>query len=124
MRCRPHLQRPTLLEPEAVRRMPHLGQWLSGRQLRRRMNGAEAGGPHSILLLLPPRPRAPVVPPMNAPTLDRWVLFCAGVALLAPAAATAEPDTFGLGNGHSGALTVSTNGAIVNTYAQVTAAVA
>ncbi|MFP2910645.1 adventurous gliding motility protein AgmC, partial [Pyxidicoccus sp. 3LFB2] len=47
-------------------------------------------------------------------------LLC--VALVAPAA-HAEPDTFQLGNGQDGALTVNAAGTIVNTYTRVTAAV-
>ncbi|RKH66871.1 cell envelope biogenesis protein OmpA [Corallococcus llansteffanensis] len=33
----------------------------------------------------------------------------------------AEPDTFGLGNGHNGALTVNAPGTVINTYARLTA---
>ncbi|WP_240360320.1 adventurous gliding motility protein AgmC [Pyxidicoccus caerfyrddinensis] len=42
--------------------------------------------------------------------------------LVAPAA-QAEPDTFQLGNGHNGALTVNAANTVVNTYTRVTAAV-
>ncbi|TSC32104.1 Ig-like domain-containing protein, partial [Corallococcus sp. Z5C101001] len=46
-------------------------------------------------------------------------LLCA--VLMAPPA-SAEPDTFGLGNGHNGALTVAAGNAVtINTYARLTA---
>ncbi|WP_244239108.1 adventurous gliding motility protein AgmC [Corallococcus carmarthensis] len=45
-------------------------------------------------------------------------LLCA--VLLAPPA-SAETDTFGLGNGHNGALTVNAAGTVINTYARLTA---
>ncbi|SDE10911.1 Outer membrane protein OmpA [Myxococcus virescens] len=48
------------------------------------------------------------------------VLLCA--ALLGPVAKAAV-DTFGLGNGSSGALTVGVAGTVINTYTRVTAAV-
>ncbi|WAS85148.1 MULTISPECIES: adventurous gliding motility protein AgmC [unclassified Corallococcus] len=45
-------------------------------------------------------------------------LLCA-VLLASPA--SAEPDTIGLGDGHSGALTVNTANTVVNTYTRLTA---
>ncbi|MCY1043439.1 Ig-like domain-containing protein [Corallococcus sp. bb12-1] len=45
-------------------------------------------------------------------------LLCA--VFMAPPA-MAEPDTFGLGNGHNGALTVNAANTVVNTYARLTA---
>ncbi|MFP2899155.1 adventurous gliding motility protein AgmC [Corallococcus sp. 4LFB] len=41
-------------------------------------------------------------------------------AIFAAPPAFAEPDTFGLGNGHDGALTVNAAGTIINTYTRLT----
>lgn len=43
------------------------------------------------------------------------------LAASTPLPARAEPDTYGLGDGHDGALPVSTANMVVNAYAQVTA---
>src|SRR5579885_3199344 len=52
-----------------------------------------------------------------------WIRWFATLAILcavfAPTRARAEADTFGLGNGHSGALTYT--GGTINAYAKLTA---
>ncbi|WP_425334798.1 adventurous gliding motility protein AgmC [Myxococcus stipitatus] len=57
----------------------------------------------------------------RAPIAALLALLC--TALLAPAAARAEADSFHLGDGSDGALSVTAANTVINTYARVTAAV-
>ncbi|QRK12155.1 hypothetical protein JQX13_20200 [Archangium violaceum] len=50
----------------------------------------------------------------------KWLAAALCVLALGSTAALAEPDSFGLGSGRDGALSVTTSGTIINSYAQVT----
>ncbi|MFL5351103.1 adventurous gliding motility protein AgmC [Archangium sp.] len=54
----------------------------------------------------------------------KWLAAALCVLALGSTAALAEPDSFGLGTGRNGALTVTTAGNIINSYAQVAAPLA
>ena len=57
----------------------------------------------------------------RASLLTKLVGLGSLLAASAPLPAHAEPDAYGIGDGHDGALSVSTANAVVNAYAQVTA---
>ncbi|ATB28999.1 adventurous gliding motility protein AgmC [Melittangium boletus] len=62
---------------------------------------------------------------MRTPFMRKWLPAAMGVLALGSTSARAEPDTFGVGTGRNGALTVPTGSAIiVNAYAPVTAPLA
>ncbi|WNG33155.1 adhesin [Archangium violaceum] len=50
----------------------------------------------------------------------KWLAAALCVLALGSTAALAEPDSFGLGTGRNGALSVTTAGTVINSYAQVT----
>jgi len=54
----------------------------------------------------------------------KWLAAALCVLALGSTAALAEPDSFGLGSGRNGALTVTTAGTVVNSYAPATAPLA
>ncbi|WNG16627.1 adventurous gliding motility protein AgmC [Cystobacter fuscus] len=60
---------------------------------------------------------------MNTPIIKKWLAAVLCLLALGSTATLAAPDTFYLGDGHNGPLTVSSS-TTVNTYAQVTANVA
>ena len=59
---------------------------------------------------------------MRTPFTSRWLATALGVWALGALDARAAPDTFGLGSGRNGPLTVGSAGVILNAYAPVTEA--
>ncbi len=58
---------------------------------------------------------------MSNPFMKKWLSGALCALALGSTAALAEPDSFGLGDGHSGALSVTTAGSIIiNSYVPVT----
>ncbi|WP_239014673.1 adventurous gliding motility protein AgmC [Archangium violaceum] len=56
--------------------------------------------------------------------MKKWLAAALCVVALGTGTALAEPDSFGVGTGRDGPLTVAGSGTIINTYAQVTAPLA
>jgi uncharacterized protein (TIGR03382 family) len=56
--------------------------------------------------------------------MKKWLTVALCMLALVSTAALAGPDSFGLGSGRDGALTVSTSNLVINSYAQVTAPLA
>ncbi|WNG51543.1 hypothetical protein F0U60_50985 [Archangium minus] len=61
---------------------------------------------------------------MKTPFMKKWLAAALCVLTLGAGTALAEPDSFGLGSGRNGPLTVAGSGTIINSYAQVTGALA
>jgi uncharacterized protein (TIGR03382 family) len=57
---------------------------------------------------------------MSNPFLKKWLAAMLCMLALGSTVARAEPDSFGLGSGRNGALSVTTAGNIINSYTQVT----
>jgi large repetitive protein len=57
---------------------------------------------------------------MSNPFMKKWLSGALCALALGSTAALAEPDSFGLGDGHNGARTVTTANTTLNSYAQVT----
>ncbi|WP_304466074.1 Ig-like domain-containing protein [Vitiosangium sp. GDMCC 1.1324] len=53
--------------------------------------------------------------------MRKWLSAALCVLALGATAALAEPDSFGVGDGHNGPLTVAGSGTVINSYAPVTA---